>query len=90
MSDVLTEVQQRVHSVSLEVAGRTLSIELRAGKTLNSVATEVERQYMLALFAQTQGSFPAMAEILLGDAERTRAVRLRFNQLGLKVRNLRK
>ena len=30
-----------------------------------------------------------MAELLLGDAERTRAVRLRFNQLGLKVRALR-
>ena len=70
--------------------GRGLSIELRKGDTLNAVANEVERQYMLALFTQTQGSFSAMAEILLGDAERTRAVRLRFNQLGLKVRALKK
>ncbi len=70
--------------------GRALPVEVRTGKTLNAVATEVERQYMLALFTQTQGSFEAMAEILLGDATRIRAVRLRFNQLGLKVRALRK
>jgi len=65
-------------------------VHVRAADTLNAVAQDVERQYMLALFAATSGSFSAMAEILLGDAERTRAVRLRFNQLGLKVRELRR
>jgi DNA-binding NtrC family response regulator len=68
----------------------TLSIRLSPDRTLNAVAQAVERQYMLALFEQTNGSFSAMAEILLGDASRTRAVRLRFNQLGLKVRALRR
>jgi DNA-binding NtrC family response regulator len=67
-----------------------LPVQVRAGRTLNAVAQDVERQYLVALFAQTRGSFTAMAEILLGDAERTRAVRLRFNQLGLKVRELRR
>jgi DNA-binding NtrC family response regulator len=65
-------------------------VRVRAGRTLNAVAQDVERQYMLALFSATGGSFSAMAEILLGDAQRTRAVRLRFNQLGLKVRALRR
>jgi DNA-binding NtrC family response regulator len=65
-------------------------VQLKSGRTLNAVAQDVERQYLLALFSATRGSFAAMAEILLGDAARTRAVRLRFNQLGLKVRQLRR
>jgi hypothetical protein len=48
----------------------------------------VERQYFLALWQATEGDFDAMAARLLGDAGRGRAVRLRFNQLGLKVREL--
>jgi DNA-binding NtrC family response regulator len=67
-----------------------LAVQVRAARTLNAVAQDVERQYLLALFAKTRGSFTAMAEILLGDARRTRAVRLRFNQLGLKIRELRR
>lgn len=67
-----------------------LQVQLRPGRSLNAVAQEVERQYMLALFRQTRGSFSEMAGILLGDPARTRAVRLRFNQLGLKVRALRR
>ena len=31
-----------------------------------------------------------LAEILLGDGDRARAVRLRFNQIGLRVRELRR
>jgi DNA-binding NtrC family response regulator len=65
-------------------------VQVRPARTLNAVAQEVERQYLLALFSATRGSFSEMAEILLGDAQRTRAVRLRFNQLGLKVRDLRR
>ena len=64
-------------------------VDVRAGRTLNAVAQDVERQYLLALFAATSGSFAAMAETLLGDKSRTRAVRLRFNQLGIKIRALR-
>jgi hypothetical protein len=43
---------------------------------------------LLHLFARTGGDFARMAEVLLGDAARQRAVRLRFNQLGLKVREI--
>ncbi len=62
---------------------------VRPAETLNAVSNEVERQYMTALFRQTGGDFAAMAEHLLGDSDKARAVRLRFNQLGLKVRELR-
>jgi len=63
-------------------------IILAAGETLNDVSNGAERQYFLALFRRTKGDFRRMAELLLGDADRERAVRLRFNQLGLKVREL--
>lgn len=67
----------------------TLAVRLEPRDTLNAVAQEVERQYMVALFEQTRGDLGLMAERLLGDASRRRAVRLRLNQLGLKVRALR-
>lgn len=67
-----------------------IPIRVTPQRTLNAVSTEVERQYFLSLFEQTHGEFGAMAERLLGDSERGRAIRLRFNQLGLKVRELRK
>lgn len=62
---------------------------LKPAATLNQVAQEVERHYMMALFEQYEGDFGRMAEKLLGDRKRARAVRLRFNQLGLRVRDLR-
>jgi DNA-binding NtrC family response regulator len=66
-----------------------VAVRVEPAESLNGVAKEVERQYLTHLFHQTGGDFAQMAERLLGDAERTRAVRLRFNQLGLKVRELR-
>jgi DNA-binding NtrC family response regulator len=63
-------------------------IRLEPGESLNAVANAAERQYMLELFKRYRGDFGAMAERLLGDASKGRAVRLRFNQLGLKVREL--
>ncbi len=67
-----------------------LSVRIRPGATLNAVSSEVERQYFVHLFRQTDGDFDQIAERLLGDASRGRAIRLRFNQLGLKVRELRR
>lgn len=64
-------------------------IHLQPQPTLNAVAVSVERQYFTHLFQQSAGDFGAMAERLLGDPDRARAVRLRLNQLGLKVRDLR-
>lgn len=67
-----------------------VTVQLRPAKALNGVAIDVERQYLRSLFEKTRGDFAKMAELLLGDASRARAVQLRFNQVGLKVRELRK
>ena len=66
----------------------TMKVVVRANESLNAVATEVERQYFLKLFKESGHDFARMADRLLGDAEKARAVRLRFNQLGLKVREI--
>ncbi|MEQ1566048.1 MAG: sigma 54-interacting transcriptional regulator [Myxococcota bacterium] len=69
--------------------GPRFSVTLRPQATLNRVATEVERQYFVELWRETGGDFGKMADRLLGDASQGRKVQLRFNQLGLKVRELR-
>jgi hypothetical protein len=42
----------------------------------------------VALWRTHGGDFARMAEVLLGDSAGARKVQLRFNQLGLKVREL--
>ncbi len=69
--------------------GWRLDVRVRANDTLNRVAQDVERQYFTRLYLQERGDFSAMAVVLLGDAGLGRKVQLRFNQLGLKVRELR-
>ncbi len=86
-SATLYESEQK-HAPEMVAAGIPISIGLSPGKTLNAVSSEVERQYFLHLFGRTKGNFEAMAEALLGDRGKGRAVRLRFNQLGLKVREI--
>ncbi len=68
----------------------TFTVRIAPDRSLNSVSAAVERQYLTALFHQTQGNLESMADRLLGDPERSRAVRLRMNQLGLRLRKLRK
>ena len=64
-------------------------IGLRAAPSLREVSRDVEMQYFKQLYSRTKGDFSAMAGYLLGErTERAaRKVRLRFNQLGLKVRD---
>ncbi len=66
-------------------------LELRSAPTLHGVAHHLERQVYERLFAETSGDFEAMAQRLLDKPGPTgaRRVRLRFNQLGLKVRGKR-
>ena len=68
----------------------TFTVRIAPERSLNSVSAAVERQYLTALFQQTQGNLESMADRLLGDPDRSRAVRLRMNQLGLRLRKLRK
>ena len=69
--------------------GTSMRVEIRPHDTLNKVAVDVEEQYFTELYIAHQGDFAAMAQVLLGDPEGGRKVQLRFNQLGLKVRELR-
>jgi two-component system nitrogen regulation response regulator GlnG len=68
--------------------GLGMRIALRPHDTLNKVSVDCERQYFSQLFLAEGGDFGAMARVLLGSDEHARKVQLRFNQLGLKVRDL--
>lgn len=69
--------------------GWRMEVSVRPNEALNGVAVDVERQYFQALYLTHGGDFAQMAQVLLGDPEGARKVQLRFNQLGLKVRDLR-
>ena len=69
-------------------AGISVDVRVRPHDGLNKVAQDIERQYFTRLYMSCQGDFAAMATMLLGTAEDARKVQLRFNQLGLKVRDL--
>lgn len=69
--------------------GPRIEVKIAAAQTLSQGAVAVERQVMEQLFSRCRGDLGAMAELLLGDRGRARAVQLRLNQLGLSVRDLR-
>ncbi len=69
--------------------GTGVQVSIKPQDTLNGVSQDVERQYFVRLWEQEDGDFGEMARVLLGDATHARKVQLRFNQLGLKVRELR-
>ena len=69
--------------------GWQVQIAVRPNETLNKVAADVESQYFTQLFFAHKGDFQEMARVLMGDPDCARKVQLRFNQLGLKVRELR-
>jgi two-component system nitrogen regulation response regulator GlnG len=68
--------------------GWRVEVSVTAQDTLNRVAVACERQYFEALYLREGGDFGRMAQVLLDDPEAGRKVQLRFNQLGLKVREL--
>lgn len=71
-----------------EEGGSGLTLHLSPQSSLHGVAQELERQAFAQLYAQSAGDFQAMAQRLLtGEAAaNARRVRLRYNQLGLRVR----
>ncbi len=71
-----------------EADGWRCEVVIRPDPTLNHLAQDVERQYFTRLWEQEEGDFAAMARLLMGDETAARKVQLRFNQLGLKVREM--
>lgn len=63
--------------------------QIRPRAQLRDVARDVERQLFTRLYEETGGDFEAMGARLLegDDPGNARKVRLRFNQLGLRVRD---
>ena len=85
LRDLLRAV--RTEAPTLE-DGWECQVRVRPNPTLNHLAQDVERQYFTKLWEQEEGDFAGMARILMGDGESARKVQLRFNQLGLKVREM--
>ena len=67
-----------------------LMVDLPAGESLNAVSCAVERQYLEGLYRKYSGELGRMAEALLDDPGAGRKVQLRMNQLGIKLRTLKR
>lgn len=73
------------------VAGpRRLVIDLQVADSLNAVSCNVERQYLEQLYDRCGGDLGRVGELLLGDAGAGRKIQLRMNQLGIKLRRLKR
>jgi two-component system nitrogen regulation response regulator GlnG len=70
--------------------GRRVEVEVRPGPSFSKISIAVERQYMEALFRAHGGDLDRVATELLGPKGSARQVHLRLNQLGLKLRELRR
>jgi DNA-binding NtrC family response regulator len=64
----------------------TLVLPKPQSKSVEEFRRELERSAYRKLFRETKGDFARMAEILTGSRKEDRAVRLRFNRLGLSAR----
>ena len=73
-----------------EDGAHRVSLEVRSGDSLNAVSCAVERQYLEKLFEKYSGDLGRMAEVLLDDPTAGRKVQLRMNQLGIKLRKLKR
>lgn len=67
-----------------------LRVSLAAGESLNAVSCAIERQYMHGLYRKYDGDLGRIAQALLGDGGAGRKIQLRMNQLGLKLRTLKR
>jgi two-component system nitrogen regulation response regulator GlnG len=70
--------------------GLRLTLLVAPGESLNAVSCDVERQYMERMYEKYGGDLGRIAEALLGDAGGGRKVQLRMNQLGIKLRKLKR
>ncbi len=69
---------------------RRVEVDVPEATTLNAVSCAVERQYLEVLYLRLGGDLAAVAEVLLGDATAGRKVQIRMNQLGIKLRSLKR
>ncbi len=71
-----------------EGGGWKVQVAVQPHESLNALSQSVERQYFTTLYFMEEGDFAAMGRVLMGDSGAARKVQLRFNQLGLRVRDM--
>ena len=69
-----------------EAAGGRILLDRPRSPSVAEFRRDLERAAMRALFQETGGDFERMAERMTGSRREARAVRLRFNKLGLSAR----
>jgi DNA-binding NtrC family response regulator len=69
---------------------RRIEVEVQPEASFARVSADVERQYLRALFEACSGDLGRMAHELLGPEGSARQVHLRLNQLGMRLRDMRK
>jgi two-component system nitrogen regulation response regulator GlnG len=89
------EVPARSASADTEVVEEDdgtlrLRIDVKAADSLNAVSCAVEAQYLRRLYEKYSGDLGRMADVLLDDPDAGRKVQLRMNQLGIKLRKLKR
>jgi len=67
-----------------------MTVDIAPGESLNAVSCDVERQYLERMYEKYSGDLGRMAQALLGDVDGGRKVQLRMNQLGIKLRKLKR
>jgi DNA-binding NtrC family response regulator len=93
VSDLLrpmTPPEPSESSLSAAAGPRRVQVEVLAGESLNAVSCAVERQYLEQLYDRCGADLGHMGELLLGDEGAGRKVQLRMNQLGIKLRSLKR
>ena len=66
--------------------GETLAVPRPNAGSVEEFRRELERSALRLLFREAKGDFERMAELMTGSASAHRAVRLRFNRLGLSAK----
>ena len=91
VSDLLRPMTPPEEIEAPQLAGpRRVQVEVLVADSLNAVSCAVERQYLEQLYERCGGELGRMGELLLGDEGAGRKVQLRMNQLGIKLRRLKR
>jgi DNA-binding NtrC family response regulator len=72
---------------SASASGDRLALERPRASSVAGFRRELERSTLRSLFREAGGDFERMAELMTGSRREARAVRLRFNKLGLSARD---
>ena len=70
-----------------EAGAGPFALERPKAPTVAGFRRELEKAAMRALFREARGDFERMAEAMTGSPREARAVRLRFNKIGLSARD---